>query len=382
MAAYNEVFKRIEKKYKVNPTQRNAVEGFFFDVLQPDAYGRSRITSIYWDTPSWGLISRSLETPKYKEKLRARAYGEEAGEALLRACIAGVVAPEDGAHLVFFEIKKKFKRVVYKRRIGLSLAALFAFLDGVPYEEAVAAYPTAFDEANQLAASPLNRQIAREIFAMLRRYEDMAPAMAIRCERTAWAPVESTPEESPYAQLRVTFDDNLCYMNLRAASAWTPILPASTAIMELKNAGPLPVAFASLLAKHDIYPTSFSKYGTAYQMTAFAAGQAPGLECVFGQSANGEGVGFSARSPQHAQSTLRNVPTSVISSGARSAESRDPVSDGRGSDVPSRLRRARDLSTAALRAFGRDDVEGESLRAFGRDDVKSNNYRKKGERCA
>ncbi len=345
MAAYNEVFKRIEKKYRVAPTQRQAVEKFLAQGLTPDAFGRTMITSVYWDTPEMGLISRSLEKPCYKEKLRVRAYGEAAGEALMRACTAGAPQPQDASCLVFFGIKKKFKGVVYKRRIGLSLGALFAFLGGMPYAEAVALHPSDNDEANLAAQSPLNCQIARELAAMLGRYPNLTPAMAIRCQRVAWAPIASlapaeatladppapdegpysqlrvtfddtlefwdfrartvawapiaslapaeatladppAPDEGPYSQLRVTFDDTLEFWDFRARTGgttgqWRPIVNGATAIMELKNAGPLPVEFTSLLAKHDIFPTSFSKYGTAYQLTVYERGGAPGLERVF-----------------------------------------------------------------------------------------------------
>ena len=303
MAAYNEVFKRIEKKYRVAPAQRRAVEKFLACELVPDAFGRTLITSVYWDTPEMALISRSLEKPRYKEKLRVRAYGEAAGEALVRACVTGAPRPEDAGCLVFFEIKKKFKQVVYKRRIGLSLGALFAFLGGMPYAEAVALHPSDNEEANLLAQSPLNYQIACELKAMLKRYANLTPAMAIRCQRVAWAPIAPLAlaetallDEGPYSQLRVTFDDALEFWDFRAGVAegvaaggdvtdsaearWHPIVGNATAIMELKNAGPLPVEFTALLAKHNIFPTSFSKYGTAYQLTVYERGDAPGLERV------------------------------------------------------------------------------------------------------
>ena len=345
MAAYNEVFKRIEKKYPVLPAQRAAVEAALAGRLAPDGYGRSAITSVYWDTPELSLISRSLEKPCYKEKLRVRAYGPAAGDALVAACLRGKPAEGDGAQLVFFELKKKFKRVVYKRRIGLSLSALFALLGGTPYEEAVAAHPSASPEANQLAASPLNRQIARELMAAMGRYRDMTPSFAIRCERTAWAPCKvgkgggangqaaGLPAEAnadaPYAQLRVTFDDGLRFLDLRdgaccatanagAAPSWRPVVDAATAIMELKNAGPLPREFAALLSKHDIFPTSFSKYGTAYQLTAHEKGLVPGLDCVFGRAAREGGVGLPSRAPQPGDSAPRaaTAPAAAPAHGA------------------------------------------------------------------
>ena len=49
------------------------------------------------------LIRRSLEKPVYKEKLRLRSYG---------------TASKD--EKVFLELKKKYKGIVYKRRISLN----------------------------------------------------------------------------------------------------------------------------------------------------------------------------------------------------------------------------------------------------------------------
>ena len=67
-----------------------------------DQYGRTTIRNIYFDTDTYRLIRRSLEKPAYKEKLRIRSYQ--------------TASPDD---LVFVELKKKYKSVVYKRRLTL-----------------------------------------------------------------------------------------------------------------------------------------------------------------------------------------------------------------------------------------------------------------------
>lgn len=89
--AYDSVFKRVEKKYRTTPRQRAAVEAAARDTgaMAVDAYGRTRITSLYLDTPERAMIARSVEKPLYKEKLRLRAYGEAAGTALMAAFGAG-----------------------------------------------------------------------------------------------------------------------------------------------------------------------------------------------------------------------------------------------------------------------------------------------------
>ena len=298
MPAYAGVFQRVEKKYRLDAARRAALEEGLATALAPDGYGRACITSLYLDTPDRALIDRSLEKPPYKEKLRLRAYGEPAGAALAAAFAggAGTAAPADGSGVpVFLEIKKKFRGVVYKRRVGLSLGAAVAYLGGAPYEEACAAYPQADAALQEASLASRSRQIARELDAALVRHGRLTPSMAIRCERVAWAPRDSA-EAGP----RVTFDDRLAFLDFRpdgaaspgsdgasllgsggAASpdpapdpvlalAWRPVIPADEAIMEIKNAGPYPRWLSALLADARAYPASFSKYGAAYQLAAKA----------------------------------------------------------------------------------------------------------------
>ena len=95
-------FERRELKYRITDAQRAALEAAFGARMVPDEYGESTICNIYYDTADYRLIRASLEKPAYKEKLRLRSYGvtEPGGE-------------------VFLELKKKYKGIVYKRRITL-----------------------------------------------------------------------------------------------------------------------------------------------------------------------------------------------------------------------------------------------------------------------
>lgn len=101
MNAYQDVFKRYEKKYLVNRAQYDALSKVLADRMVPDRFAQSTIGNIYYDTPDFRLIRRSLDRPAYKEKLRLRTY---------RVPNAQTEA--------FVEIKKKFDHIVYKRRIG------------------------------------------------------------------------------------------------------------------------------------------------------------------------------------------------------------------------------------------------------------------------
>ncbi len=151
MTLYNEVFERTEKKYRLDARQHRQMVEALAGHLALDAFGITKITSLYFDTPGRALIERSLDKPLYKEKLRLRRYGEAAGED----------ADEDGC--VFVEIKKKYKGVVYKRRVGMSLAAARAYMGGMPYEQACACFPLSDPALAAASVSARSRQIAREI---------------------------------------------------------------------------------------------------------------------------------------------------------------------------------------------------------------------------
>lgn len=298
MAAYSSVFKRVEKKYRIGAAERAAVEAAAGGPMAVDAYGRTRITSLYLDTPERSMIARSVEKPLYKEKLRLRAYGDAAGVALMGAFGAGPIVREPGglplsdgevetrvaaglqvpgaaaALPVFFGIKKKFKGIVYKRRLALTLPAALAFVSGLPYEQACARWPLSDAALAAAALSPATRQIARELEAAMDRWLPLVPSMGIACDRAAWAYrpemfQEREGDELFDSELRITFDDCLEYLDChRFHSPWRPIIESSESVMEIKSAGPYPPWLVEVLSAERIYPASFTKYGNAYQLAA------------------------------------------------------------------------------------------------------------------
>lgn len=98
------VFNRYEKKYLLTMDQYEEILRRLPGSMVPDQYGKYSISNIYFDTPDDLLIRRSLTKPVYKEKLRLRSYGTP-----------------DLQTPVFLEIKKKYRRMVNKRRIVLPL---------------------------------------------------------------------------------------------------------------------------------------------------------------------------------------------------------------------------------------------------------------------
>lgn len=244
------------------------------------------------------MIAQSVEKPLYKEKLRLRAYGDAAGVALMGAFGAGPIVREPGglplsdgevetrvasglqvpgaalALPVFFGIKKKFKGIVYKRRLALTLPAALAFVSGLPYEQACARWPLSDAALAAAALSPATRQIARELEAAMDRWLPLVPSMDIACDRVAWAYrpemlKEREDDELFDSELRITFDDCLEYLDCHCFhSPWRPIIESSESVMEIKSAGPYPPWLVEVLSAERIYPASFTKYGNAYQLVA------------------------------------------------------------------------------------------------------------------
>ena len=100
--AIQTIFKRYELKYLISPEQKEKILDAMSGHMELDRYGRTTIRNIYFDTENYRLIRRSIEKPAYKEKLRIRSYSQATADST-----------------VFVELKKKYDKVVYKRRIPL-----------------------------------------------------------------------------------------------------------------------------------------------------------------------------------------------------------------------------------------------------------------------
>ena len=219
-------FERRELKYRITDAQRAALEAAFGARMVPDEHGESTICNIYYDTADYRLIRASLEKPAYKEKLRLRSYGvtEPGGE-------------------VFLELKKKYKGIVYKRRITLPEDAAGEFIAG---------------------RAPLGEhgQIGREIEYFTAFYAPLLPAVHLSYERSAWFSREDH-------DLRITFDKNIRFrqedVSLTLPAGGRRILPEGESLMEIKAAAALPLWLVSELDTLGIYQSTFSKYGEAYK---------------------------------------------------------------------------------------------------------------------
>lgn len=222
---YNRIFKRVEKKYLLTPEQHDILLERWAEYIEPDEFAHSRISNIYFDTEDDRLIRKSIDKPCYKEKLRLRAYGD-------------VTLDSD----TFVELKKKYKGVVYKRRMMLPLRNAKQFLEeGVRPEE--------------------DSQIIREIDYCVKWYR-LVPRLFIYYERDSYRG-QSDPD------IRITFDTNIesrrddlqLEKNLRGE----PLSGEAFWIMEIKVPTAYPLWLSRTLTELKIFPVSFSKYGQIYK---------------------------------------------------------------------------------------------------------------------
>ena len=224
--SYQATFKRYEIKYLLTEQEKRAVLQAMEPYMKLDGYGRTTIRNLYYDTGTYRLIRRSLEKPAYKEKLRIRSY-----------------RPADLEDPVFVELKKKYKSVVYKRRLTL------------PEGEAM----SCFENGKPL---PVRSQIAEEIEYFRSYYGQLRPAVFLSYEREAFYALDG-------GDFRVTFDENILYReqdySLGSEVYGTPLLQEGQTLMEIKTAGGQPLWMSHALSRLRLYRTSFSKYGSAYQ---------------------------------------------------------------------------------------------------------------------
>ena len=245
MENYQAVFKRKEIKYLLSSEERNALLPILNTCMEPDAFAHSSISNLYYDTPDFRMVRRSLEKPMYKEKLRLRSYG----------------TPENTS-TVFPEIKKKAMGIVYKRRISLPYQEAVSFLSG----QQIASTDTCNGMTQQIASTDtcdgMTQQILHELDWMLASYENLSPRVFLSYERDSYKGV-SDPS------LRLTLDQDILFrtdrLDLREGAFGEAILLPDQTLMEVKISNAAPLWLAQALSEIGIFPVSFSKYGRAYE---------------------------------------------------------------------------------------------------------------------
>lgn len=213
MAKY--IFDRVEKKYVISEKQYKELIKRLEGKMRLDKCGFSTICNIYFDTDNYELIRTSLEKPTYKEKIRLRSYG----------------VPDINSK-VFLEIKKKYKGVVNKRRIELTLQDAYDYIGKGIVKE--------------------NTQIMREIDYCFKRYK-LKPAVYLAYDRYAYEGIEDK-------EFRVTFDFNIRSrehdLRLEKGDYGNFLSNEQIYIMEVKTLGSIPMWFVKILSDLQIYPHS------------------------------------------------------------------------------------------------------------------------------
>jgi len=218
------IFKRYEKKYIITQEQHFLLENIFSRHMKPDSFGKYLVQNLYYDTDGWDVIRTSIEKPLYKEKMRLRCYGEMNQENVL-----------------FLELKKKYRGIVYKRRMTVPAKAFPA------------------GSVRDVVRADVS-QIARELDFYLK-----ANAVYGKIYISYWRSAFVGAEDG---DLRVTFDTDMrfrldCLEYIRPGEGHF-ILPQEKILMEIKTPGGIPVWLARTLCEKKIFPTPFSKFGVCY----------------------------------------------------------------------------------------------------------------------
>ncbi len=230
-----EVFNRYESKYLMDSKAFYVIYNRLLEYMELDEYNKHdkfySISNIYFDTEHDSLIRNSLAKPKYREKLRIRAYG----------------IPENDAK-VYLELKKKVFGLVNKRRTALKLNEAYDFVRTGAEPE--------FRES-------MNKQVIQEIHYFLQRY-DLLPKVYLAYDRIALFCKNNR-------DLRITFDTNIRSrrhdVKLESGDHGEQLLSRGQWLMEVKAEKTIPIWLSRMLSELGMFRTSFSKYGNEYKKT-------------------------------------------------------------------------------------------------------------------
>lgn len=219
-------FRRQEKKYLLTEEQRLAFEERIKPYVVEDEYGRYTLSNLYFDDDCFESIRKSMEKPIFKQKMRLRAYGTP--------------APDDR---VYWELKKKYDKVGYKRRMATTPREMEDYLThGTPLSD--------------------TGQTFKELDYVLKT-RHLRPRIYLAYDRVAYY-----DKENP--EVRITFDENIRYrwdrLDLTLGDEGCTLYDLEGMyLLELKVNGGMPLWLVHILTDLKLYPISFSKYGKIYE---------------------------------------------------------------------------------------------------------------------
>ena len=280
-------------KYLLDPQQKEKMLQAMEPYMSLDQYGRTTIRNLYFDTDTrnlyfdtdtYRLVRHSIEKPAYKEKLRIRSYSQAMPYST-----------------VFVELKKKYKKIVYKRRIALPEKEAMEWVSGERH-------------------CSQESQISEEIDYFFQYYQDLHPAVFLSYEREAYY-------SEDHSDFRVTFDEKiLCRqedLSLESEVYGTPILPKERALMEIKCSGGIPLCLAMALLLGLVMAFAYM-YRTRYTKSfVVTLALLPAVVCVVIMMVNGNvGTGvavagaFSLVRFRSVPGTAREICTLFLAMGA------------------------------------------------------------------
>lgn len=227
-------FERVEKKFIVTREQYERILPTIYNYMDADPYcldGKSyRLCNLYFDDELDSIIRRSVDKPKYKEKLRIRSYD----------------VPKSEDTIVYIELKCKYRGTGTKRRAG------FPYKDIMNYLQTGIHPPT---------DSYIYEQVLCEIDSFLQR-NPCYPKVFISYDRQAFFLKDDT-------ETRLTFDDNILTrrydLDLTLGNYGERLLPDGRLIMEVKMQGAVPLWLSKLLSSEGLFMTPYSKYGKEFE---------------------------------------------------------------------------------------------------------------------
>lgn len=237
---------RVEQKYLITKSEKAALMRAIKSRLKRDKYYKEDVISLYFDTPNYDLVIKSIDHPDFREKVRLRAYD----------------LPKKSTP-VFFEVKTKLKvgnrRIGNKRRLVLKLGDIYKYFNkGEDLVKLTEKYTKG--DWQQM-------QVAKELDYIVKFYK-LEPKVIIAANRTAFV----ARDDSGF---RLTFDENLRFretdLKLEKGGDGEKYFSVvgqkeRSIIMEVKTLRAMPAWFMAELSRLKIYPTKFSKYGKIYQL--------------------------------------------------------------------------------------------------------------------
>lgn len=228
------VFRRYEKKFLLTLEQWQGLVPIIEAHMDIDPYCVEKkpytVRTIYFDTTDYDVIRKSIDNPKFKEKLRMRKYG-----------------PFDKqSDEVYLEIKRKYQGVGTKRRVKCSEQEVASLID---------------KQQQPLRSDYYSLQILNEIGYYL-SVNRVKPAVFISYQRLAYTDKESKHFRLTIDQAIMTRRDDFDFTH---GPRGRHLIDDQHRLMEVKVGKAMPLWFAQALSQHKIYLTSFSKYGKDFE---------------------------------------------------------------------------------------------------------------------